>query len=304
MSRNSHTPRTFRCTAGTPGRDRSQAQSRRRGEQTLVTGILTSHADFERARPWHLTDATDYDSYLLDTAVLLAEAQRDFGGVQARMFHPEDFADFCLLHHLDPADPAARDRYLLNPSLRTQLLPYQGEELSGDFIPRLVRARESGLTLRHIDLLLDGNLCGGRRSAVADAREALDPRVRSAFQQGGELFRRMLVGAGCGVYQFRCAVEAPGGRLAADARILHWEDGVVRLNDEDLDLVCAVFCTGLALELPGVAVLCGSQGAAGGCGEYRQVAWAWQSTGFDWTPSSLSLGEIAAEPGFSLGPIR
>ncbi|KJK57004.1 hypothetical protein [Saccharothrix sp. ST-888] len=299
MSRNSHTPRTFRCTVGTSGRDRIQAQSRHRSEQTFVTGILTCHADFERARPWGLTDAADFDSYLLDTAVLLAEAQQAYGSVQARMFHPGDFADFCLLQHLDPAETAARDRYLLNPALRTQLLPYQGEELSGDFIPRLVRARENGLTLRHIDLLLDGSLY----SSPKGAQEAPDPRVRSAFEQGGELFRRMLVGAGCGAYQFRCAVEAPGGRLTADARILHWEDGVVRLNDEDLDLVRAVFCAGLALELPGVAALYGSQGGAGSCGEYRQVAWAWQSTGFGWAPARLNLGEVVAEPGFTLGSV-
>ncbi|GAA2248486.1 hypothetical protein GCM10010430_33740 [Kitasatospora cystarginea] len=303
MSRNSHTPRIFRCTVGVPGQGRIQQQSRRRAEQAFVTGILTSHVDFEHARPWGLTDAADFDSYLLDTAVLLGEAQQAYGSVRARMFHPGDFADFCLLHHLDPAAPAARERYLLNPALRTQLLPYQGEELSGDFIPRLVRARESGLTMCHVDLLLGGGLLAGAGGGQGAAREVPDARVRSAFQRGGELFRRMLVGAGCGAYEFRCAVEAPGGRLTADARILHWEDGAVRLNDEDLDLVCAVFCAGLALELPGVAVLRGSQGGAGSCGEYRQVAWAWQSTGFDWAPASLNLGEIAARPGFGLGSV-
>ncbi|MGK4579703.1 hypothetical protein [Kitasatospora sp. HPMI-4] len=303
MSRNSHTPRTFRCTVGAQGRDRTQAQSRRRGGQDFVAGILTSQADFERARPWGLTGAADFDGYLLDTAVLLREARQAFGRVRARMFHPGDYADFCLLHRLDPADPAARDRYLRNPSLRAQLLPYQGEELTGDFLPRLVRARDNGLTLRHIGLLLDRNLSGTVAGGPGNEQESADPRVRSAFRQGGELFRRMLVGAGCGAYEFRCVVEAPEGRLTADARILHWEDGAVRLNDEDLELVCAVFCAGLALELPGVAVLHGSQGGAAGCGEYRQVAWAWQSTGFGWAPASLNLGEITARPGFSLGSV-
>ncbi|GAA0686885.1 hypothetical protein GCM10010193_45960 [Kitasatospora atroaurantiaca] len=295
MSRNSRPPRTSRCTSGNPARARIQAQARRREEQAFITGILTSRADFEAARPWQLTDAADFDSYLLDTAVLLSEAQRAFGTVQARMFHPADFADFCLLHRLDPTEQSARDRYLVNPALQTQLLPYQGEELSGDFIPRLVRARESGLTLRHIDLLLDGGLFG--------PDEELDPAVRQAHQQGAELFRRMLVGAGCGAYHFRCAVDAPGGRLEADARILHWEDGVVRINDEDLDLVCAVFCAGLVRELPGAALLYGSQGSAGACGEYRQVAWAWQSTGYGYTPATMSLGDVEAEPGFSLGTV-
>ncbi|WP_405010368.1 hypothetical protein [Kitasatospora sp. NBC_01539] len=258
-----------------------------------MTGILTSSEDFELARPWRLTDAADWDSYLLDTAVLLADARRTYDAVQARMFHPEDFVDFCLLHRLDPAEPAARDRYLVNPPLQTQLLRYQGEDLSGDFVPRLVRARESGLTLRHIELLLDDG----------DPAEDVAPRVRRAHQRGAELFRRMLVGAGFGAYRFLCAVEAPGGRLEAEARILHWEDGVVRVNDEDLDLVCAVLCAGLYRELPGAALMHGSQGSAGACGEYRQVAWAWQSDGLGYTPAAVRLDDVAAEPGFSLGSV-
>ncbi|MDH6575930.1 hypothetical protein [Kitasatospora sp. MAP5-34] len=290
MSRNGRNPRTARCAAATPGRGQD-----RREEQVFLTGILTSRADFEAAKPWRLTDAADFDSYLLDTAVLLADARCAFGVVQARMFHPGDFTDFCLLHRLDPAEPSARDRYLVNPPLQTQLLPYKGEELSGDFIPRLVRARESGLTMRHVDLLLDGGLFG--------PEEEVGPRVRQAYQQGAELFRRMLVGAGCGMFRFRCTVEAPGGLLEAEARILHWEDGVVRLNDEDLDLVCAVLCAGLALELPGAALLAGSQGSAGACGEYRQVAWAWQSTGCGYAPAAVHLGDIEARPGFGLGTV-
>jgi len=283
MSRNSRRPN--RCTS-----------AGRRTEEAFVTGILTSAEDFERARAWELTDAADFDSYLLDTAVLLTDAREVFGAVRARMFHPDDFADFCLLHGLDPAEPASRDRYLVNPPLQTQLLAYQGEELSGDFIPRLVRARESGLTLRHADLLLDGALCGPEETEP-------DPRVRVAYQRGSELFRRMLVGAGYGAYEFRCVVESPGGPLPAQARILHWEDGVVRINDEDLDLVCAVLCAGLYCELPGAAVLHGAQGSAATCGEYRQVAWGWQSTGYDWTPAAGRLEDVEAPAGFSLGSV-
>ncbi|MFI6448971.1 hypothetical protein [Kitasatospora sp. NPDC050543] len=291
MTRNGRARRTTYCTAPAQFRPRERAQ---RSGQAFLTGILTSRADFERARAWHLSDAADYETYLLDTAVVLAEAHRTFAVVRARMFHPVDFEEFCLLHRLDPATPAARDRYLVNPPLQTQLLSYQGEELSSDFIPRLVRARESGLTLRHIDLLLDGGLFGEESRAVRDAH-----------QWGAELFRRMLVGAGCGVYELRCVVDAPGGRLEASARILHWEDGVVRINDEDLDLVCAVFCAGLALELPGAALLHGSQGSAEACGEYRQVAWAWRSGGRDYTPAPAGelLAGAEAVPGFSLGTV-
>ncbi|WP_031072504.1 hypothetical protein [Streptomyces sp. NRRL WC-3742] len=275
-------------------------------EQAFVIGVLTSAADFERARDWGVSDAADFDRYLAETAELLGDALERFDTVRARMFHPQDFAEFCLLHGLDPAEPSARDRYLVNPPLRTQLLPYQGEELSGDFLPRLVRARENGLTLCHADLLLDGALYGGGGEVDEDCVDEEHARwVRAAYQRGGEVFRRMLVGAGAGVYELRLRVDAPGGRLTASARVLQWEDGVVRINDEDMELVCAVLCAGLALELPGVAVLHGSQGSAATCGEYLPAAWAWSSGGPDWAPADrpVRLDGVAARPGYSLGTV-
>ncbi|MFJ6138550.1 hypothetical protein [Kitasatospora sp. NPDC092286] len=298
MSRNGRTRRITDCTAGGGLRPRLRSPHGRRradaGEQAFVIGVLTSAADFERARAWRLSDAPDYACYLRETAELLAEARRRFETVRARMFHPQDFEEFCLLHGLDPVEPAARDRYLVNPPLQTQLLAYQGEELAGDFVPRLARARENGLTLRHADLLLDGGLYDERGRGV-----------REAYQRGAEVFRRMLVGAGPGVYELRLAVDAPGGRLTVAARVLQWEDGVVRINDEDLDLLCAVLCTGLARELPGLAVLHGSQGSAEACGEYRPSAWAWASGGQDWAPAAgpVRLDGVAAEPGYRLDTV-
>ncbi|GAA1402383.1 hypothetical protein GCM10009639_45790 [Kitasatospora putterlickiae] len=302
MSRNGRARRTPDCTAaGSRPRARSRAAADRDGAcerqraegagQAFVIGVLTSPADFEQARAWRLSDAADHEQYLEETAGLLADARRRFDTVRARMFHPQDFAEFCLLHGLDPAEPAARDRYLVNPALRTQLLAYQGEELAGDFVPRLVRARENGLTLRHADLLLDGRLYGERDDVVA-----------GAYERGAEVFRRMLLGAGSGVYELRLSVDAPGGPLAAAARVLQWEDGVVRINDEDLELLCAVLCAGLARELPGLAVLHGAQGSAATCGEYRPTAWAWASEGRVWAPAAgpVRLDGVAAEPGYRL----
>ncbi|RKE18008.1 hypothetical protein [Streptomyces sp. TLI_171] len=260
-----------------------------------MTGILTGEADFDRVREWHVTDAPDFATYLREAGELLAEAVEDYGTVRARMFHPDDFADYCLLHGLDPREQAARDGYLVNPPLQTQLVVYRGEDLV-DFLPRLVRARESGLALRYADLLMDGALCAPEQAAA-------DPRVRWTYQQASEVFRRVLVGAGCGAYEFRLAVDAPSGPLEAQARVLHWEDGAVRIHDEDLDLVTAVLCAGLYRELPGAAVLHGTQGSGALCGEYRQVAWAWRSTGHDWTPAELAVDGVAARPGFSLGTV-
>ncbi|MGW4895554.1 hypothetical protein ACWEQL_25290 [Kitasatospora sp. NPDC004240] len=300
MSRNGRARRSTDCTAAGPRPRTRAARAPRerhrpaRDEQAFVTGLLTSAEDFERARAWRLTDAPDFACYLADAAELLAEARSTFSAVRARMFHPQDFAEFCLLHGLDPAEPAARDRYLVNPALQTQLLPYQGEELVGDFLPRLERARENGLTLCHADLLLDGGLYERERE-----------EVRAAYRRGAEVLRRMLVGAGCGVFELRLSVESAGGPLTAVAKVLQWEDGVVRINDEDLELVCAVLCAGLALELPGTALLHGSRGSAQSCGEYVPSAWAWHSGGPDWAPAAgpVRLDGIGAQPGFVLGTV-
>ncbi|MFJ3219450.1 hypothetical protein ACIPLC_26430 [Kitasatospora sp. NPDC086801] len=312
MSRNGRARRNSDCTTRGP-RPAARAPHRRRraegAEQAFVIGVLTNAADFARARAWGLSNAADHEHYLAETAELLADALERFDTVRARMFHPQDFAEFCVLHGLDPAEPVARDRYLVNPPLQTQLLAYQGEELAGDFVPRLVRARENGLTLCHADLLLDGGLSGG----AGEVDEEHARWVRAARQRGAEVFRRMLVGAGAGVYELRLRVDAPGGRLTAAARVLQWEDGVVRINDEDLDLVCAVLCAGLALELPGVAVLHGSQGSAaargarGGAADepFLPASWAWSSGGQDWAPAArpVRLDGVAAQPGYSLGTV-
>ncbi|MFE5585586.1 hypothetical protein [Kitasatospora sp. NPDC056531] len=302
-SRKGRARRNSDCTAGglRPALRAPHRPPVEGAEQAFVIGVLTNAADFQWARARGVCDAPDFDRYLADTAELLADALERFETVRARMFHPQDFEEFCLLHRLDPAEPAARDRYLVNPPLQTQLLAYRGEELAGDFVPRLVRARENGLTLCHVDLLLDGGLYGG----AGEADEEQARWVRAAYQRGGEVFRRMLVGAGAGVYELRLRVDAPDGKLTAAARVLQWEDGVVRINDEDLELVCAVLCAGLALELPGVAVLHGSQGSAASCGEYLPAAWAWSSGGPDWAPASrpVRLDGVAARPGYSLGTV-
>ncbi|WBP89903.1 hypothetical protein [Kitasatospora cathayae] len=314
-SRKGRARRNSDCTAGGPrpalrAPHRPHRPRRVEGaEQAFVIGVLTNAADFAQARDWGVSDAPDHERYLADTAELLADALERFETVRARMFHPRDFEEFCLLHGLDPAEPAARDRYLVNPPLQTQLLAYQGEELAGDFVPRLVRARENGLTLCHADLLLDGGLLGTAGPAEPDEEHAR--WVRAAYQRGSEVFRRMLVGAGAGVYELRLRVDAPGGPLTAAARVLQWEDGVVRINDEELELVCAVLCAGLALELPAVAVLHGSQGSAASCGarggaadeHFLPAAWAWSSSGPDWAPAArpVRLDGVAAQPGYSLG---
>ncbi|MER7844737.1 hypothetical protein ABTZ03_12405 [Kitasatospora sp. NPDC096077] len=323
-SRKGRARRNSDCTAGglRPALRAPHRQRRAEGaEQAFVIGVLTGAADFARARAHGVCDAPDYEHYLADTAELLADALERFETVRARMFHPQDFEEFCLLHGLDPAEPAARDRYLVNPPLQTQLLAYQGEELAGDFLPRLVRARENGLTLCHADLLLDGGLYGGGLygggpdgggadggAAPEETDEEHARWVRAAYQRGSEVFRRMLVGAGAGVYELRLQVDAPGGKLTAAARVLQWEDGVVRINDEDLELVCAVLCAGLALELPAVAVLHGSQGSHGSAAadeHFRPAAWAWSSGGPDWAPAArpVRLDGVSAQPGYSLGTV-
>ncbi len=258
MSRSAHSRRPGRCRPAS-------------SHQVFLAGVLTSAEDFERARPWGLSAARDYESYLLDTAVLLERALRSFEAVQVRRFHPQDFTEFCVLHRLDPAARLARERYLANPALLGQLLAYQGEELTGDFVPRLERARENGLTMRHAELLL--------------AEAGSDPVVQRAYQEAAELFRRLLGTAGPGTYEFHCEVRAPGGPLPARARVVQWEDGVVRINDEDLDLVHAVLCAALAGALPGTLTLAGLRGSGAGCGEYQQVRWDWASTGAGFAPT-------------------
>jgi hypothetical protein len=78
---------------------------------------------------------------------------------------------------------------------------------------------------------------------------------------------------GEGSFTAVCGLFAPDGPVTAWADLRLEPGGVLRIEDEDLDLLCKVLCVGHALNLPGAVTL---SGVCRRCGE---IGWKWAFDG-------------------------
>ena len=290
MARHARNRSTAR-PGSTPCRDRKAA---RRGRcapaqsvpvPTLI-GVVTCAADFEALRSNGGTEYQVYADYLRDLELLLAALRGKGGPVRGRCFHPADLADYCGRRGLPATDPESHTAYIADPDGEAEWVDYQGEPLS-DYLERLTRSRERGLVQRVLDRLL------AETAEAAATGEVPRTSWREAYEQGAAELRQMLAGARPGAYLLVGELHPsgepggePGGESTSSRRAwvevcaeLRLDPGqVLRIDDADLELLCSLLCTGLALGLPGSVLLAGRSGAASGA-TGRPVAWGWQSEG-------------------------
>ncbi|WP_034091240.1 hypothetical protein [Streptacidiphilus albus] len=259
-----------------PCRDRKAARRGRcapaqRVPVPTLIGVVTCAADFEALRSDGGTEYQAYADYLRDLELLLGALRGKGGQVRGRCFHPADLADYCERHGLPAADPDSHAAYIADPDGEAEWVDHEGEPLP-DFLEQLTRARERGLARRALDRLL-------AETAEAAATGAFpEEPLREAYQQGAAELRQMLAGARPGRYLLVGELH-PGEQRIEVCTELRLDPGqVLRIDDADLELLCTLLCTGLALDLPGSVLLAGRSGAAGGA-TGRPVAWGWQSEG-------------------------
>ena len=259
-----------------PCRDRKAARRGRcapaqRVPVPTLIGVVTCAADFEALRSDGGTEYQAYADYLRDLELLLGALRGKGGQVRGRCFHPADLADYCERHGLPAADPDSHAAYIADPDGEAEWVDHEGEPLP-DFLEQLTRARERGLVQRALDRLL-------AETAEAAATGAFpEEPLREAYQQGAAELRQMLAGARPGRYLLVGELH-PGEQRIEVCTELRLDPGqVLRIDDADLELLCTLLCTGLALDLPGSVLLAGRSGAAGGA-TGRPVAWGWQSEG-------------------------
>ncbi|WP_042364423.1 hypothetical protein [Streptacidiphilus neutrinimicus] len=253
------TPRDRRrCTTSSPA-----ATSRRK--PTMV-GVVTNRADFERLIAEGCTTYTAYADYLRDVDALLVGLGRDGVEVRGRAFSPADFDDYCAQQGLSPADGDSHLVYTADPVAEDEWVRWDGEPLA-EFLLRLDRAHERGLVRRR----LDGMLAETAEAALTG--QFPEQLLRIAYARGAEALRGFLLRAGVGSFTAVCSVFEPEMPVFAWADLLLEEGGVLRIDDEDLDLLCEVLCVGHALQLPGVLTL------SGNCPERGEVGWEWTFDG-------------------------
>ncbi|MEY9873461.1 hypothetical protein ABH931_002943 [Streptacidiphilus sp. MAP12-33] len=250
------TPRDRRCAA--------PAVSGRR--RPTMVGVVTNRADFELLRADGCTEYSAFADYLGDIESMLTGLGRDGAEVCGRAFSPADLRDFCEREGLSPADGDSHYAYTADPAAEEEWVRWQGEPLA-EFLLRIDRAHERGVVRRHLDRMLAET---AEAALTGDFPEQL---LRIAYAHGAEALRGFLLGAGEGQFTAVCSLFDPDLPLVAWADLLLEEGGVLRIDDEDLDLLNEVLCVGYALNLPGVFSL------AGICPVRGEVGWEWTFDG-------------------------
>ncbi|RAG84262.1 hypothetical protein DN069_17900 [Streptacidiphilus pinicola] len=251
------TPRDRRrCTTTT-------ASGRRK--PTMV-GVVTNRADFERLVADGCTPYATYADYLRDVDALLAGLRRDGVEVRGRAFSPADFEDYCAEQGLSPTEGDSHLVYTADPEAEDEWVRWQGEPLP-EFLLQLDRAHERGLVRRRLDRML------AQTAEAALTGHFPEQLLRIAYARGAEALRGFLLGAGAGSFTAVCSIFEPELPVVAWADLRLEEGGVLRIDDEDLDLLCEVLCVGHALNLPGVLTLSGISPERG------EVGWEWTFDG-------------------------
>lgn len=219
-----------------------------RREVAGTVGVLTDAYDFDAMRGYRTFPFDDHRDYLQQLDGLLKTfASRQLHTTVA-LFDPEDFAEYCSEHGLDPDTPTSRSSYTAAITTRGSTVTYAGQSLDS-LLPELIDKAVRQATWEYATLLL------------ADLGECADCGQdvgRSAFDRASRLLMRLLEGAGEGRHHLVCSVPARDEQLLA---VLHAEgNATTAARAAELDAAegaefVAVLATAIALESPGGLVL-------------------------------------------------
>ncbi|MFJ4780084.1 hypothetical protein [Streptomyces sp. NPDC088762] len=244
--RRDKTGRTSR-TRGATGTDRRRTLRR---EVPSTVGLLADAGDFAAMREYRsftFDRHDDYSDYLRHVDGLLRSLAAQGIHTTVALFDPEEYADYCADHGLDPDTAEARTRFTAELAGSSAGLPYAGQSID-ELVPLLVDEAVRQATWEYATgLLAEVGTC-------ADCGEDIG---QASFARAAAALERLLAGAGPGHHHLVCSVPTEAEQLVA---VLHAESGETpeaapRIKGkEGLDFV-TVLAAGLALGGPGGLVL-------------------------------------------------
>ncbi|MFC9298814.1 hypothetical protein ACFTWH_31030 [Streptomyces sp. NPDC057011] len=239
------TGRTSRTRAARTGPDRRRILRR---EVPGTVGLLADAGDFAAMRGYHSFTFDDHEDYLRHVEALLRSLAAQGIHTTVALFDPEEYAEYCAEHGLDPDTAEARTRFTAELAGTGAGLPYAGQPID-ELVPLLVDEAVRQATWEYATSLLAGV------GTCADCGEDIG---QASFERAAAALERLLAGAGPGHHHLVCSVPTEAEQLVA---VLHADTGDGRAaapprieGREALDFV-TVLAAGLALGGPGGLVL-------------------------------------------------
>lgn len=174
-----------RAAGDRPATDTTLRRTLRR-EVAGTVGVLTDAYDFDAMRGYRTFPFEDHREYLRQVDGLLKTLASRQLHTTVALFDPEDFAEYCSEHGLDPDTPTSRSSYTAAITTRGSTVPYTGQPLDS-LLPELIDKAVRQSTWEYATLLL------ADLGACADCGQDVG---RSAFDRASRLLMRLLEGAG------------------------------------------------------------------------------------------------------------
>lgn len=236
-----------RRTAKTRSTSSTSRRRTLRREAPSTVGLLADAGDFAAMRGYRSFTFDDHQDYLRHVEDLLRSLAAQGIHTTVALFDPEEYAEHCAEHGLDPDTAEARTRFTAELAGSSAGLPYRGQPID-ELVPLLVDEAVRQATWEYATTLLAGV------GSCADCGEDIG---NASFERAAETLKRLLAGAGPGHHHFVCSIPARMEQLVA---VLHADiaaegDAPPPIEGRDgLDFV-TVLAAGLALGGPGGLVL-------------------------------------------------
>ncbi|WP_221359756.1 hypothetical protein [Streptomyces beigongshangae] len=219
-----------------------------RREIAGTIGLLTDEHDFTEMRRRYRTFASAFDDhagYLRQVEDLLRTLADRGGHTTVALFDPEEYAEFCVEHGLDPDTAAGRTRFTAELAATGATVPYEGQTLD-TLVPRLVDEAVRRATWEYATTLLS------RIGTCASCGEDIG---RAGFLRASDLLVRVLEASGPGERHLVCSVSTEPEALTAVLHADDDQDGTPHLDEAEALEFTTVLALGIATRTAGGLVM-------------------------------------------------
>lgn len=216
-----------------------------RREIAGTIGLLTDEQDFTAMRRYRTFTFADHASYLQQVEALLRTLASQGGHTTVALFDPEEYAEFCAEHGLEPDAPTSRTRFTAELASTGATLPYEGQPLA-ELVPSLVDEAVRQATWEYATTLL---------SRIGNCASCGEDIGRAAFIRASDLLVRILESTGPGERHLVCSVSTAPETLIAVLHADDDEEGTPQLDEADALEFTTVLAAGIATQSAGGLVM-------------------------------------------------